>query len=82
MAKGPRYKLRITMRIVEHLNLIEMMRLSYTCKRLYIILGDLRILSRFQSSSQYNALNSPKITLKHKALGSTGLKGSEKMKKV
>ena len=44
---GNRNKLRITQTAVSYLTLIDMMRLSFTCKRLYIILGDYKILKRF-----------------------------------
>ena len=47
---GNRNKLRITQTAVSYFTLKEMMRLSFTCKRLYIILGDQLILKRFTDS--------------------------------
>ena len=47
---GNRNKLRITQTAVSYFTLKELMRLSFTCKRLYIILGDQLILKRFTDS--------------------------------
>ena len=55
---GHRFKLRITQTIISYLALLDMMRLSFTCKRFYIILGDCKILKRFQE------YNSPKHNTK------------------
>ena len=46
--------------IVTYLTFTELLRLSYTCKRIYIVMGDLRVLSRFNSVQQ--ARNRKKLT--------------------
>ena len=45
-------ELKITNTIVSYLTLNELLRLSYSCKRMYIVMGDLRVLQRFQIASQ------------------------------
>jgi hypothetical protein len=55
--RGTRFKLGIMLKVTEYLSLQETIRLSYTCKRLYIILGDVRILSQFHKRI------SPRLTL-------------------
>ena len=54
---GNRNKLRITQTTVSYLKLVDMMRMSSTCKRLYIILGDYKILKRFQEKNQGKSLS-------------------------
>ena len=53
---GNRNKLRITQITVSYLKLVDMMRISSTCKRLYTILGDYKILQRFQEKNQGKSL--------------------------
>jgi len=38
----------ITPHFVEHMQLSETLRLSFTCKKLYIVMGDLRVLRRYE----------------------------------
>ena len=40
-------ELFVTQNIVSFLKFTELLRLSYSCKRIYIIMGDLRVLQRF-----------------------------------
>lgn len=54
---GNRNKLRITQTTVSYLKLVDMMRMSFTCKRLYIILGDYKILKRFQEKNQGKSMS-------------------------
>ena len=42
--KTKKGELFITKNIVSYLNFTEMLRLSYSCKRIYIIMGDVRLL--------------------------------------
>lgn len=45
-------ELSITKCIVPYLTFSELLRLSYSCKRAYIVMGDLRVLSRFSMNSK------------------------------
>ena len=49
---GNRNKLRITQIAVSYFTLRDMMRLSFTCKRMYMILGDQLLLKRFTEKNQ------------------------------
>ena len=42
-----RCELQITQTLVKYLNITELLRLSYTCRRIYIVMGEERILKRF-----------------------------------
>ena len=40
-------ELQITGTIVSYLIFNDLLRLSYSCKRIYIVMGDLRVLQKF-----------------------------------
>ena len=40
-------ELFLTQKIVYYLSITELLRLSYTCKRIYILMGDVKVLHRF-----------------------------------
>ena len=45
-------ELQITGTVVSYLTFTELLRLSYSCKRCYIVMGDLRVLQRFQMAAR------------------------------
>lgn len=56
-------ELQITGTFVSYLTFNELLRLSYSCKRIYIVMGDLRVLQKFQlaARSQTMITNEPEI---------------------
>lgn len=40
-------QLSITQVIVKYLSMTDLLKVSYSCKRLYIVMGDFRVLQRF-----------------------------------